>query len=61
VASALELTIEIDHGGPAPIGRMQSAGGAPVEFAGWLQLLEALRTAIDAPTESNEPFPGADR
>lgn len=52
----VRLTIELDHGGPAPAGRLRDAGGDSVTFDGWLQLLGALRAAIPAGVPSgHEP------
>jgi hypothetical protein len=55
VASTLELTIELESGGAAPSGQLRAHAVPPVEFTGWLQLLDALRKAIDAMAEPNGP------
>jgi hypothetical protein len=59
----VRLTIELEHGGPAPAGTLHGADHSVAAFDGWLQLLGALRDAIpaqpqEAATSSGKAVPG---
>ena len=53
----VEITIRLDGIDP-PMGRVSLAGGAEVEFVGWLGLLRVLSELLEA--ESGE-LPGRQR
>lgn len=44
----LRLTIELDPAAQPITGRVQEGGRPAVEFCGWLELLSAVDTRIDA-------------
>jgi hypothetical protein len=60
-AAPVRVLIELTATSPAPRGTVHTPTGDVAEFEGWLQLLAALRDAIDGdpkPTAAGAPSNG---
>jgi hypothetical protein len=57
----LELTLELEQGADPPSGRLLTAGGGELEFAGWLGFALALERLIEGAATAPPPERGGSR